>query len=129
MSGMPTQAQEAGRGEEARNRMEHSPLLETARKVLLASIGAVALAQDEIEEFVDKLVERGEIADKEGKGLLREVMDRRRKQIDRVNDMVARRVDEALRRSSIPTRSDFEALSEKIAEITRKVDELKKSSS
>ncbi len=39
----------------------HNPLVEAARKVLLASIGAVALAQEEVEDFVHKLVERGEI--------------------------------------------------------------------
>jgi hypothetical protein len=46
---------------------EANPLLESARKVLMAAIGAVALAQDEIEAFINRLIERGEIAEKDGK--------------------------------------------------------------
>ncbi|HEB65380.1 MAG TPA: poly(hydroxyalkanoate) granule-associated protein, partial [Chloroflexi bacterium] len=40
---------------------ERGTLYEAARKVLMAGIGAVALAQDEAENFVNKLVERGEL--------------------------------------------------------------------
>ena len=42
---------------------EQSPFFDAARRVMLASIGAIALAQDEIEEFINRLVERGEIAE------------------------------------------------------------------
>jgi len=39
-----------------------SPVLAPLRKVLLASIGAVAVAQDEAELLISKLVESNEIA-------------------------------------------------------------------
>ena len=105
---------------------ERKPLLEAARKVLLASIGAVALAQDEIEDFINRLVERGEIAEKDGRKLLREVMDRRKKDADKAEDVVSKRVEEILDRMSVPTKSDIEALGDKIALLSKKVDELKK---
>ena len=38
-------------------------LLSGLRRVLMAGVGAVALTQEQMEEFVGKLVERGEIAD------------------------------------------------------------------
>ena len=38
-------------------------LLSGLRRVLMAGVGAVALTQEQIEDFVGKLVERGEIAD------------------------------------------------------------------
>lgn len=105
---------------------EHNPFLDAARKVLLAGIGAVALAQDEIEDFVDRLVERGEIAEKDGRKLLREVMDRRKKETEKAGDEVSKRVEEILDRMNVPTKADIEALGEKIAALTKKVDELKK---
>lgn len=105
---------------------ERKPLLEVARKVLLAGIGAVGLAQDEIEDFVNRLVERGEIAEKDGRKLLREIMDRRKKDADKAEDVVAKRVEEILDRMSVPTKSDIEALGDKIALLSKKVDELKK---
>jgi hypothetical protein len=49
---------------------EPNPVLSLAHKVLLAGIGVVALTQEEIEKFVAKLVERGEIAEQDGKKLV-----------------------------------------------------------
>lgn len=56
------------------------------KKVLLAGMGAVAMAQEEMEGFVGKMVEKGEIAEQEGKKLVKEFMDRGRQQTkDTVN--------------------------------------------
>lgn len=104
----------------------HNPLLEASRKVLLAAIGAVALAQDEIEDFVDKLVERGEIAEKDGKKLVREVMDRRKKDAKEVEDETSKKVHDILDRMNVPSKKDIDVLGEKIAVLTQKVEELKK---
>ncbi len=112
--------------EEAGEEKERNPLLEMSRKVLLAGMGAVALAQEEVEEFVNKLVERGEIAEKDGKKLVRDVMEKRKKEAKKAEDELEKRVEELLDRMNVPTKSDIEALSAKITELTKKVDELKK---
>jgi len=107
-----------------------NPMVEMARKVLLAGVGAVALAQDEVEAFVNRLIERGEIAEKDGRKLINDVMDRRRKQMEetqtKAKENLDGRVEAILHRMNIPTKSDIEALSEKIAALTKKVDRLKK---
>lgn len=113
--------------EEGAEEMERNPLLEATRKVLLASIGAVALAQEEIEAFVNKLVERGEIAEKDGKKLVRDVMDKRKKEAKKAEDELDKRMEDLLDRMNVPTKSDIEALSAKITALSKKVDELKKS--
>jgi poly(hydroxyalkanoate) granule-associated protein len=105
---------------------EANPLLDAARKVLLAAIGAVALAQEEIEDFVDKLVERGEIAEKDGRKLVREVMDRRKKDAEKAEDEVGKRIESVMERMSVPSKADIDILSEKITALSKKVDELKK---
>lgn len=119
----PVEVEEVATGN---GKEEHSPLFEAARKVLMAGIGAVALAQDEIEDFVQKLVERGEIAEKDGRKLVREVMERRKKEAEKAEDEVSKRVEEILDRMSVPSKADIEALSEKITVLSKKVDELKK---
>lgn len=119
---MPTKAKDAEPGKEE----ERSPLFAAARRVLLASVGAVALAQDEMEEFVNRLVERGEIAERDGKKLMREMMERRKKETQNTKGKVTKRVDDILDRMNVPTKADIEALSEKIAALSKKVDELKK---
>jgi poly(hydroxyalkanoate) granule-associated protein len=112
--------------EEGSEEMERNPLLEATRKVLLASIGAVALAQEEIEAFGNKLVERGEIAEKDGKNLVRDVMDKRKKEAKKAEDELDKRIEDLLDRMNVPTKSDIEALSAKITALSKKVDELKK---
>ena len=105
---------------------ELKPLFEAARKVLLAGIGAIALAQDEIEEFVNRLVERGEIAEQDGKKLIRELKDKRKNEAQQIQDEVTKRVEEILVRMNVPTKADITSLSDKIATLSKKVDELKK---
>lgn len=119
----PDEVKEAPNGHE---KEEHNALYEAARNVLLAGIGAVALSQDKIEDFVNRLVERGEIAEKDGRKLVREVMERRKKEAQKAEDEVNKRVEEILERMKVPSKADIDALSEKITVLSKKVDELKK---
>ena len=112
--------------EETEEEKERNPLFESSRRVLLAGIGAFALAQDEIEDFVDKLVERGEIAEKDGKKLVHEVMEKRKKTTKNAEGEMNKRVQEVLDHLNVPTKSDIESLGEKIVALTKKVDDLKK---
>jgi polyhydroxyalkanoate synthesis regulator phasin len=105
---------------------ETAPLVEAVRKVLLAGIGAVALAQDEAEDFVNKLVERGEIAEKDARKIVRELVDKRKKATKKSAEELDKRVEEMLDRMSVPSKADIQALSDKIAALAQKVDELKK---
>jgi poly(hydroxyalkanoate) granule-associated protein len=104
----------------------HGPLYEASRRVLLASIGAIALAQDEIEDFVEKLVERGEIAEMDGKKLVREVIDKRKKDVSKAEDELNKRIDEVVERMDVPTKADIDALGGQINELSDKVDALVK---
>lgn len=106
---------------------EYGPLFQGARKLLLASIGVASLAQDEIEDFVNRMIERGEIAEQEGRDLMREVMEKRRARRKESRDRFTQRVEESLDRMNIPTKDDIDALSAKITALTKKIDDLKKS--
>lgn len=105
---------------------ERSPMFDIARKVLLAGVGAVALAQDESEAFVKKLVERGGVAEQDGKKLMREVVEKRKKGAQRAEAEFDKRFEDLLAKLDVPRKSDIDALSAKIAALSKKVDELKK---
>ncbi len=105
---------------------ERSPMFDVARKVLLAGVGAVALAQDEAETLINKLVERGGVAEQDGRKLMREVIEKRKKGAQRAEAEVDKRFESILGRMNVPTKSDIDALSAKIAALSKKVDELKK---
>lgn len=99
---------------------ERSALFEAARKVLLAYVGGLALAWDELEDLVGRLVERGEVAEQDAHKLLGEMKSRRK------SAGLERRLEELLTRMDVPSKEDIHALSAKIASLTRKVDELSK---
>ena len=109
--------------------VEEASILESLRRVLLASVGVVALTIEEMGELVDKLVERGEIAEQEGKKLVNEIKEKRIKKTDEAEDVASTRMREMMDKMDIPTKSDIEALSAKIATLSKKVDELKKAQS
>ena len=109
--------------------VEEPSILESLRRVLLASVGVVALTIEEIRELVDKLVERGEIAEQEGIKLVIEIKEKRKKKTDEAEDLASSRMHELMDKMDIPTKSDIDALSAKIATLSKKVDELKKAKS
>ena len=113
--------------EEAGDEAERRPFYQTTRKVLLAAMGAVALAQEELEAFVAKLVERGELAEQDGKKLVGEMMEKRKKETKKAEDEMDKRLTVLLERMNVPSKGDIDALSSKITALTKKVDELKKS--
>jgi polyhydroxyalkanoate synthesis regulator phasin len=104
---------------------ESTSLTALARKVLLAGIGAVALAQEEAEAFIHKLIEKGEIAEKDGRVIIKDFHEKRR---DRAEKELDKLVESIVNKLDVPTKSDIQVLSEKIAEIVEKIDDLESKS-
>ena len=92
-------------------------------KVVLAGFGAAALAQDEAEDFINRLVERGEIAEKDARKLIREVSDKRRSKVGHELD---KRMEALLDHMDVPSKADIDELGTKITTLTAKVEELKR---
>ena len=107
-----------------------NPMLDMARKVVLATIGAVALTQEELEKFVNKLIERGEIAEQDGRKLISDAREKRRKKTDEVRSgtegQLESRMEDLLGRMNISSKSDIDALNEKISALSEKIDNLNK---
>lgn len=115
--------------EKSKDGHEHSRFYELSRKVMLASIGAVTLAQEEVESFVDKLVERGELAESEGKGLIGEMREKRKNRKSKMEEKFNEHVGQTLERFNIPSKDEIDSLNQKIAALNKKLDDLKKSQS
>ncbi len=104
-----------------------SSLYETTRLVLLAGVGAISLAQEEINVFLDRLVERGEMAEADARKLVREVVERRDKlEKERRQQVVEARRAAQPAHSAAATRADIDALTARIADLTRQIEELRK---
>ena len=103
-----------------------------ARRVLLTSLGAVALSYDEGDEFLNKLAERGEVAEADLVNLVNDfvarsnereakAMDTRRTTIDKAAYALADSVEVILGRLNVPSRGDLEELSRKISKLNERV--------
>lgn len=114
-------------GDEQKDHKKSGAMYEVARRILLAAVGAAALAQDEMEDFVNRLVDRGELAEKDGKKLMREIIEKRKEKRTSLEAEMKKRLHAATEHLDVPSKNDIAELSVKIAELTRKVEELNKS--
>jgi len=96
------------------------PLYDTTRMILLAAVGAAALAQEEMNNFVDRLVERGELAEGDARKLVREIIDRREKL-----EHERKTQEKKASGDTTVTKADIETLTARIADLSRQIEELK----
>lgn len=95
------------------------------RRLLLAGVGAVALAYDEMEAFVDRLVERGELAREQGQDLLKEVREKKgARRLHETGERLRERVAQSLEPFDLPRRSDVTALQERLDRLSAQVEAL-----
>ena len=121
---MPTKPKVEEVVEEPKDKSQHQ-MMEMLRRMFLATVGAAVIAQEEIEALVNRLVERGEIAEKDGKKLINEMMDKRKSKSETVGDEISKNIEGVLNRMNIPSKADVDALSQKITGLSKKIDELK----
>jgi poly(hydroxyalkanoate) granule-associated protein len=100
---------------------------EAFQRMLLATIGAAAIAKDKVETLLDRLVERGEIVEKDGKKLRREMMEKRKARANKVEQRFRKHIENMHEQMNIASRDDVEALSQKITALSEKIDEMKNS--
>ena len=106
------------------------PVLEFVHKSFQAGLGAIAMGQEEIEHLFGRLVERGEEAEKDGRKMLNEMMEQRKKQAEdnfgEAKDEMETSIERVLHRMNVPTKADIDNLNAKVTLLTTKVDELLK---
>jgi poly(hydroxyalkanoate) granule-associated protein len=105
------------------------------RKVLLSSLGAVALTMDEANELLARMVERGEVAESDLQKMLGELRTQRERseaEAAKTRDELTKKasntledsVETILTRLNVPNKSDIEDLSRKIGHLNEKVSAL-----
>jgi len=97
------------------------------RKIVLAGFGAWSLAQEKAEQIFNRLVERGEIAEKNGRTRLHALMENSRKQSESTVEDLSNYAQSAMERMNIPTRADMDALNKQVSSLSEKIDTLKES--
>ena len=89
------------------------------RRVFLAAIGAAVVAEEEVVGLINRLVERGEIAENEARELIKEIVDKR--------ETEAKETISKIRRSNtikVATKADVDALQGKLDSLSEKLDQV-----
>ncbi len=105
------------------------------RKVLLSSLGAVALTMDEANELLARMVERGEVAESDLQKMISELRAQRERSeaeavktrddlTKKASNTLEDSVETILTRLNVPNKSDIEDLSRKIGHLNEKVSAL-----
>lgn len=118
-----------------------NPIVRATRALLLASIGTIALSKEEVESLVNRLVEKGEITEKDGRKLVDELVTRTKevsqsgvkktsqqvsKTTSKTGDVLNERIEAVLNTMNIPSKQDIDQLTRKIDALSRKVSSLDK---
>lgn len=105
-------------------------LVENGRKVVLAGLGVVTLAQEELTQLFHNLVERGTTTEQKTRKMVNKQVETRQKEManaaKRVESEVEKRIEEVLHRMNIPSKNDIEKLSRKVTTLNKKVNDLSK---
>lgn len=105
-------------------------LVDNGRKVVLAGLGVVTLAQEELTQLFNDLVDRGTKTEQKTRKLVNKQVKTRQKEVHkatkRVESEVEKRFEDVLHRMNVPSKNDIEKLSRKVSTLNRKVNELSK---
>lgn len=98
-------------------------LFDYLRKTLGSWLSAAHISEEAIEKNIDELVKKGQLSLEEGRRLKRDIVDRTREYLDRIDQTIEARVAEAMKKLSIPTKADLDALRDRLAEVARRYEE------
>ena len=93
-------------------------------KSLLMGLGMLTLTRDKVRQFVDKLVEEGDIKPEEAPDIINKLVERGETEREELRKLVRQELDKARAGVSPATRKDIEALDQKIGELAAQVKEL-----
>ena len=104
-------------------------LKDSAHRIWLAGLGALAAAEEEGTKVFQRLVERGREWESKGKVEVKETYEKARTKAESTWGDLGTKVDEAvtsaLHRMGVPTRDEIRNLTLKVEELTAKVENLR----
>jgi polyhydroxyalkanoate synthesis regulator phasin len=91
-----------------------------ARKFVLAAIGAAVIAEDELEQCIARLAEKGELAEEDARKLIKEMIEAHDKMLKE------HRAERVKTQHANISQEELDNLNARLVELTRQVEELKK---
>ena len=89
------------------------------KRMMLFGIGLAAMTREKIEEFVNELVKKGEVSEKEGKEMVQELIDKSKKVRKDLEGKMEEVAAATLKKLHIPTRGELDELKERIEKLEK----------
>lgn len=97
----------------------------TFRKVILASVGAVGVAQDELTALIERMVERGEITEKEARKLVSDAQKEFSKRRKSGQTKAEKELEGLMEKMNVPSKAEIQDLSKQVSQLSERIQELK----
>lgn len=99
------------------------------RRIVLASVGAAAVGKDELDEFIRRAREQGDITSADAQKLKDKLSESFKRVPGGWEEAIDKSIRAALRRLDIPDRGEIERLQETIDRLTRKIEGMQRARS
>lgn len=94
-------------------------MIDLLRRTYLAGLGLASLTGEKIEEIVEDLVKKGEVAEKDRKKLVEELIAKGREQREQLTESVKDTVQKVVYELKIPRRDQYEELLKRIEDLEK----------
>ncbi len=92
-------------------------MLDIIKKSLEVGLGAITVTQEKLKEITDELVVKGNLTQKEGGDILKELIKVAEEGQKKIKNLVEEQVHKAIKETGIATNADIKALEGKIAKV------------
>jgi len=96
------------------------------KRAALMGIGIMSMTEEKIKELVKELESKGEVSEKEGKDLLKDLITRADKEKKTIEENIKRGIKDYLAKINIASREDVIKLEKRVKSLEEKVKELVK---
>lgn len=90
---------------------------DTLKKMGLIGIGLFSMTEEKISEFTNELIDKGELNKEEGKKLVKEIIEEKKKQKEEIEDKISKKVNEYIEKVNYAKSDDVKELKKRIEEL------------
>ena len=90
---------------------------DTLKKMGLIGIGLISMTEEKITEFTNELIDKGELNKEEGKNLVKEMIEEKKKQKAELEDKICSKVNEYIEKVNYAKSDDVKDLEKRIEEL------------
>ena len=89
-------------------------MLDFIKKTIFIGAGLASMTAEKVEEAVAEIVKKGELSEKQGRELVKDLLDKSSKARKDLTERIEKTIQDALEKLKIPTRKEIDELKARI---------------